>query len=300
MSPADGARPQPPAEEGKWKAGGLTPEAMQRAGELVTGRFAAPLIQAAGLPPAKVQDIVVLDNGAGSACVAADLLKMLDGEQKERTRIVCGDIQPGSLEFVSKRVKEEGWRGVEVKSIDTQDTKLPSASYTHVLSSFVLMLVPKPQQALAEIHRILVPGGVNAFTTWNTVGWLPWVQDAFAAIPGCPPFPPAEKRLNPAGTGRWDLPEVLREEVEKVGFVDVNVELREERPVMDNPEMYVRLFANMLLSLATKWFTDEEKKEYTDKIKQTLLKQLQEKFGEGKPFDMPMTANLVTCKKPSN
>ncbi|KZO90150.1 S-adenosyl-L-methionine-dependent methyltransferase, partial [Calocera viscosa TUFC12733] len=237
--------------------------------------------------------VVVFDNGTGSGVIAANLLKMLDGEQKKKTRITCGDIQEGSLQFVASRVeKEEGWDGIEVKYIDTQDTKLPSSSYTHVVSAFVLMLVPKPVDALQEIHRILIPGGVNAFTTWHTTGWVLWLQRAFAAIPGCPPFPTKELYGN-----HWDTPDFFQDVVAQQGFVDVKVVQKQDKPVIDSPEMYVRLFANMILGLATKWFTDEQKKEYTEKIKATLLKQLQEEFAEGEPLEMPMIANMVTCKK---
>jgi len=293
----------PKGPEGTYKAGGaLSPEAMQRAGELVTGKFAVPLIRAAGLPPppGSTQELVVLDNGTGPGCVVTALMPLLDEQQQKHTKVTCGDVDPPSIAYVQGKVEKEKWGNVEVKTIDAQDTKLPSSSYTHVLSSFVIMLVPKPLAALEEVKRILVPGGVNGFTTWNDAGWIPWIERTYAAIPGCPPFPDKEKRLNPFGTGRWDLPDHIERQLREQGWEDIKVDVRLEKPVHESPEEFVRLFANMLLSLTTKWFTDEEKKEFTPKIKEVLLQQLQEEFGAGKPFEMPMTANIVTCRKPAN
>ncbi|KZO90156.1 S-adenosyl-L-methionine-dependent methyltransferase [Calocera viscosa TUFC12733] len=259
---------------------------MRRAGEIVTGKFVHALLENSGLPPSSPKDLTILDNACGSGVVTAVLLEKLSEEQKKRTRVTCGDVQQVLIDYVKGRMEREKWEDVEVRLVDAQDTKLPSVHYTHVLTSFA------PVDALQEIHRILVPGGVNAFTTWHTTGWVLWLQRAFAAIPGCPPFPTKEQYGN-----HWDTPEFLQEVVAKQGFVDVKVVQKADKPVIDSPEMYVRLFANMILGLATKWFTDEQKKEYTEKIKATLLKQLQEEFGEGQPVEMPMIANIVTCKK---
>jgi len=281
-----------------WQSAAVAGDAMRRAGEIITGPFAQPLIAAAGFPPSSLEDLVILDNACGSGVIAATLLGLLDKEQKRWTKVTCGDVQQGMIDHVRTRAEKEHWEGVEIKLVDAQDTQLPSSHYTHVLTAFAIMLVPKPLAALQEIHRILVPGGMNGFTTWNKVGWVPLVERAFAAIPGCPPFPGTENISDFMGTGRWDTPAFIKQQLEEQGFVDVHIEVKDELSTIDSSENFVRLFGGMFIGLATKWFTEEQKQEFGEKIKETLLSQLQEEHGAGQPWDMPLTANVVTCRKP--
>ncbi|KZT60631.1 S-adenosyl-L-methionine-dependent methyltransferase [Calocera cornea HHB12733] len=276
---------------------------MRRAGEIVTGKFVYSLVASAGLPPKDVQDLrlTVLDNACGSGVVTAVMLEKMTAEQRNRARVTCGDVQQTLIDYVRARGEKEDWEGVETLLVDAQDTKLPSSHYTHVLTSFALMLVPKPLSALQEIHRLLLPGGVNGFTTWNHVGWIPLVQRAFTAIPGIPPFPSEDKYKDFMGTGRWDLPAFIKQQVEAQGFVDVKIDRVSADSDIPSPEEFVKRFGHMFVGLTTRWFTEEQKKaDWPEKIKETLLKQLQEEYGVGKPWKMPMTANVVTCRKPAS
>ncbi|KZT60622.1 S-adenosyl-L-methionine-dependent methyltransferase [Calocera cornea HHB12733] len=218
--------------------------------------------------------------------------------QKKRTRVTCGDVQQVSVDYVKARAQKEGWQGVQTLLVDAQDTKLPSSHYTHVITSFAIMFVPKPLAALQEIYRLLVPGGMNGFTTWNYVGWIPLMQRAFSVLPGIPPFPKEEQYQDFMGTGRWDIPAYIKGQVEAQGFVDVKIDVVSADSDIPSPELFVKLFGNMFVGLTTRWFTEEQKAEWEEKIKSTLLVQLQGEYGVGKPWKMPMTANVVTCRKP--
>ena len=50
---------------------------------------------------------------------------------------------------------------------DAANTGLAAASFGGVLSVDALQLMPKPADVLTEAVRLLVPGGVIAFTTWS-------------------------------------------------------------------------------------------------------------------------------------
>jgi len=274
--------------------------------ELMTVKFARPLLVAAGLPapptsPAK--SVVLLDNACGSGVVTATLLEMLDEQgrtaSKEGLKVTCADLQEPMINYVKERMEKEKWEGVEAKLVDAQDTKLPSSTYTHILTAFGIMLLANPSAALKEIHRLLLPGGVNAFTTWHTVGWISLVRNAFEAIPGCPPFQSPEEYSDIQGTGRWDQEAFVRGQLEAHGFEDVSpVEVRTEKARLDSPEMFVGLFGNMTVGFSMRKFSEDQKAEFAGKIKETLLKQLQEKHGEGKPFDLEGVANVFVCRKP--
>ena len=49
---------------------------------------------------------------------------------------------------------------------DAATTGLPSASYTGAVSIDALQLMPAPVAVIAEVARLLQPGGTFAFTTW--------------------------------------------------------------------------------------------------------------------------------------
>ncbi|EJU03266.1 S-adenosyl-L-methionine-dependent methyltransferase [Dacryopinax primogenitus] len=288
-----------PTQPHTWQDTTVHIEDRHRAGELVTGEFAKVLLDAAAVPPSTPQDLVVLDNACGSGIVTAILLGRMSEEQKRRTKVLCGDIQSEVVKYVTERIEREKWEGVEVKLLDAQDTKLPSSTYTHVLTSFGIMLLPKPILALQEIHRILAPGGLNAFSTWVEVGWVAWVERAFRAIPNCPPFPTQEQISNFMDTGRWDQESFICQVLEEQRFVDVRIQVHKEAGKIESPEFLVRVFGSMFIGLATRWWTDEQKKEYADEIAPVLLSQLQEEFGKGQQVTMPMCANLITCRKPA-
>jgi SAM-dependent methyltransferase len=46
----------------------------------------------------------------------------------------------------------------------------PDASFDVVTMNFGILHVSQPERALAEVHRVLVPGGRLAFTTWLAQG----------------------------------------------------------------------------------------------------------------------------------
>jgi hypothetical protein len=160
------------------------------------------------------------------------------------------------------------------------------------------MLVPKSLSALAELHRILLPGGVNGFTTWHTVGWFSILRRAFEAIPGCPPFPDEEKLMDFMSTGAWGQPEFIKKQLQEAGFVDVTVEVQRETARMESPRFFVSLFGDMFVSFAIRGFGEAEKAEFGPKIRETVLSQLEEEHGVGKSWDLPMTACVVLCGKP--
>jgi len=271
-----------------------------RSAEIVTGKFVEPLLRAVGLPsPSCSEELVIFDNGTGSGIVISTLLGLLSEEEKSKiSSITCGDAQEVMVNYVKQRIASDKWANTEAKVIDTQDTKLPSSHFTHVLSSFLLMLVPKPTAALQEIHRILRPGGLNGFSTWKHAGWVDFVKSAVEALPGSPPFPEQSKIMTFMGTGAWDDGEFIKAQCEQYGFEQVQVHVQRELPTMDSPEWFVGMFWNMFSGVAMKWWTDEEKKEWGPKVKDELLRQLQERHGKGKPFEMEMVANIVTCRKP--
>ena len=63
---------------------------------------------------------------------------------------------------------------VKVQQADCQATNLPDDSFDTVMMSNLIHVIPEPQSAMAEAHRLLRPGGtllLSCFTVENTAVW---------------------------------------------------------------------------------------------------------------------------------
>lgn len=111
-----------------------------KTGEKVTGQFAQALINQSGLivesKASPDKPLVVLDNACGSGIVSSILHQQLHDSVKNNWKLTCGDISEGMLEYTRRRMERENWQNTEVKTVDAQDTQLPSAHYTHVFTAF--------------------------------------------------------------------------------------------------------------------------------------------------------------------
>ena len=114
-------------------------------GEKVTVQFAKTLLDQSGLVantklnPEK--PLIVLDNACGTGVVSSILQHELDHQVKKNWHLTCADISEGMLECTRRRMAREAWLNAETKQVDAQETKLPTGTYTHVLTAFGEMSV---------------------------------------------------------------------------------------------------------------------------------------------------------------
>ena len=73
-------------------------------------------------------------------------------------RVTALDISPRMLERASQRARRAG-RSVALDLADAQAMPYAPGSFDAVVSIFVFCSVPDPTQALAEVKRVLRPGG---------------------------------------------------------------------------------------------------------------------------------------------
>jgi ubiquinone/menaquinone biosynthesis C-methylase UbiE len=77
-------------------------------------------------------------------------------------RLVVAEPDRHMRARLAQRAAESG-RAVEVSDAGLEKLPWPEASFDAVVSTLVLCTVPDVPRALAEIHRVLRPGGVLAF-----------------------------------------------------------------------------------------------------------------------------------------
>jgi SAM-dependent methyltransferase len=77
-------------------------------------------------------------------------------------RVVGVDPNPGMLALAAQRAPAAG-RPVELRPGRAEDLPFPDAAFDTVVSTWTLCSVGEPAAALAEIHRVLAPGGSLLF-----------------------------------------------------------------------------------------------------------------------------------------
>jgi SAM-dependent methyltransferase len=104
----------------------------------------------------------ILDLAAGTGETGFLAAPRLGGEG----RLITSDLSPSMLE-ASRRIADVlGVTNAEFRVIDAERIELPDASVDGVLSRFGYVLKGDPPPALAEIRRVLRPGGRFAFAVW--------------------------------------------------------------------------------------------------------------------------------------
>jgi SAM-dependent methyltransferase len=130
---------------------GAKAESYDRLTGKVTRRLVEPLLDAAAVDDgARVLDLAT---GPGHLAAAA----------AERGAVTTGvDIAPGMLAVAAARHPH-----VEFVRADAESLPFPDDTYEAVVGAFVLNHLPRPETAVAEIARVLVPGGRTALTVWE-------------------------------------------------------------------------------------------------------------------------------------
>ena len=122
----------------------------------------------------------------------------------------------------------EGLANTEVTALDLASIAAPDQTFDVVASRMGLMFVPEPSNAVAEMHRVLRPGGRLGVMTWGGLEHNPWMTCVGMAamlnglVAGGPP-------VGPGGVFSLGDPTTLRDLAERQGFHEVVVE---EHPVV--------------------------------------------------------------------
>lgn len=105
----------------------------------------------------------VLDIAAGTGDQSRYAARLVGSEGS----VLATDISQEMLEVAAHRAEQEGVGNITTRTMNAEHLDLPENRYDAVISRFGLMLIPHIQQALAEILRVLKPGGRLAALVWS-------------------------------------------------------------------------------------------------------------------------------------
>lgn len=149
----------------------------------IHGAEAADLLDRIGVEPGWH----AIDMGCGPLGVL-DLMEQRAGPAGQ---VVGLDREARMLEMAGRSIAERGLRRVRLVEAEAQATGLPAASFDLAHARLVLVNVPYPAEVVAEMVRLVRPGGWVAL---QEVDWVSWV---------CEPPHPAWDRLMAAITSVW-------------------------------------------------------------------------------------------------
>ena len=159
----------------------------------VTTIPAGRLVRFAGVKPG--QRVLDVACGTGVVAVTAAL--------HAGAKVTGADLTPELLEVARENARIGGLE-IDFHEADVEKLPFGDAEFDIVLSQFGHMFAPRPAVAIAEMLRVLKPGGTIAFATWPPELFTGCM---FALVSRHVPPPPAGVSPPP----QWGDPDVVRE-----------------------------------------------------------------------------------------
>jgi len=165
----------------------------------------------------------VLDVGCGTGASAIPAAAAVG----PTGRVVGIDLADRLLERARDKALQQSLSNVEFRQGDMENLDYPDGSFDAVVSVFSVFFVPDMTKQVAELWRMVKPGGQLAMTTWGPRAFEPAATAFWAAVKDH--APPA---LHFGGFNPWDrvtTVEAVRDLLASAGVSDPMVEAEASR-----------------------------------------------------------------------
>ena len=193
----------------------------------------AALLEAAALAPGEH----VLDLAAGPGLLARNAARQVlpDGW------VLASDIAEGMLAEGQRRAAAEGLPDLLAAACDAEHLAFGDGSFDVALIGLGLFIFPEPGKALAELRRVLRPGGRLALSVWGPREAVPLIaraQDCIARLL------PAPKVARPS-VFRLGEADALAALLGEAGFTDVHLTPHRLSCRFDSADAYWQAFLDL-------------------------------------------------------
>ncbi len=243
------------------------------------GPWATRLVQAADPQPGER----MLDVACGTGIVARTVAPLV-GEQGE---VVGIDINPNMLEVARSTDRDAGleiqWREGAAEALP-----FPDSEFDLVVCQFALMFFEDRNAALAEMYRVLKPGGRVALATWQGLDRHPFYRSLDEVI---------RRKLGMSGIGDifglGDTDE-LRALMERAGFRNVHIEQASMPARFPEPDQFLagEIDVDTAAIPAMQRLDPDQRQEIVAAIGDEMERPLRE-VTEGNEVVLPFHANLA-------
>jgi SAM-dependent methyltransferase len=256
----------------------------QRASEYYSDTFgtltcqtAEPLLDAAAV----TAGVRVLDVATGPGYVAGLAAA-------RRARVVAVDFSPLMVDDARKRHPD-----VDVREGDAEALSFGEGAFDAIVMNFGLLHLARPDQAIAEAHRVLMPGGRYAFTVWarpeEAVGFgavLRAMEAHGRPDVGLPPGPPFF---------RFSEADECRRSLTAAGFIDV--EVRKLPLIWRLPSAGALFEAAYYGGVRTSAALQAQTAEALAVIRRAVIAEVEQYAGHGL-VSLPMPVVLASARRP--
>lgn len=194
----------------------------------------------------------VLDIACGTgqpALAAADRVRP-DG------KVVAIDISPRMLAVTERRAKEAGLDNIELHEMDAENLEFADHAFDAITCACGLMFCPNPMRAVAEMHRVLKPGGRFALAVWDEPAKNPFFTTIGQSFGRFLPAPPGDPKA--PGGFRLAPPGELEAVIRAGGFSAFAIESRPMRLECNSVAEYWQIFIDFAGALQARLSTLSE------------------------------------------
>ncbi len=113
---------------------------------------------------------VVLDVACGKGAASFPIMEHLFGTGK----LFAIDISSKMIAECNNKLKDLNFRNIEFLLMDAEKLEFADNYFDKVICGFGLFFLPDIEKGLSEIKRVLKPGGLLTFSSWNRDYQLKW------------------------------------------------------------------------------------------------------------------------------
>lgn len=208
-------------------------------------------------------------------------------------RVVGLDLAEDMLEVARRKAKALGLANAEFRSADVTALPFEAASFDAVLSRFCLMFLPDVQTAVAEIARVLKPGGHVAAAVWSSPDKNPFIRASIDVIKTLTDVPtPAPDQ---PGIFRLARPGDLLGMMQRAGLTG----LADEEVTAESPFASPQEYLDHLLDIAAPIQNLLAKLDTARvEVAKEGIKRAAEQYRRGNGIAFPMAIRVVVARKP--